>query len=192
MVLESYILRIDNILLAGICRKQIEKQNALYPRKNLHKILVLKHLISYLQLDVDGKELTSWSGTPEGHPKKNTSIESGCGGTKVIPLKAINENGDKVTVTKDVRIPPLSTYFEYGFTEVEGSGDSQVQLDINYQAVDLTTPETPISKVVVLANGKVWDDSGNISTDWVEHFLRWERPHRRQLSCDQCDVQSKW
>ena len=61
-------------------------------------------------------------------------------------LKAINENGDKVTVTKDVRIPPLSTYFEYGFTEVEGSGDCQVQIDINYQAVDLITPETPISK----------------------------------------------
>jgi len=127
-----------------------------------------EHLVSDIQLKVDGTEVDSWSGIPVEQYKDDTLIESGCGEIKVIQLKATNENGDSVTVTKEARIPPLSTYFSYGFSEPTGGEDCKVGLDIDYQVADLTATETPITHVVVTANGDVWFDSGTISTDWLE------------------------
>jgi hypothetical protein len=124
--------------------------------------------VSDIQLKVDGTEVDSWSGIPVEQYKDDTLIESGCGEIKVIQLKATNENGDSVTVTKEARIPPLSTYFSYGFSEPTGGEDCKVGLDIDYQVADLTATETPITHVVVTANGDVWFDSGTISTDWLE------------------------
>jgi len=128
------------------------------------------HPIAYVQLDIDGEEYSSWSGVPSpiAHYKKEASLDSGCLEVHVIQLKAINKDGQTKTTTKEAKIPPLSTHFEWGVLDALGEGDCQMQLIINYQAVDSGTPENPVTNVVVKANGATWQNSGNISSLWYE------------------------
>jgi len=129
--------------------------------------------VSYVQINVDEQELTSWSGTPTGHYQDNTAIESDCEETRVIELKATNSKGQTKTTTKEALIPPLNTHFGYGILDYPDGGECQMQLFIEYEANDLTTPNNPITNVVVKANGQVWDSSGPISTGHYEDsFMR--------------------
>jgi len=127
--------------------------------------------VSYVQLDVDGEELTSWSGTPTDHYQDDTAIESSCSEIHVIQVRAMNSEGIEVTATKEARIPPLSTHFEWGIIDVSDGGECHMQLVINYQAVDVTPTDNPVTNVVVKANGQEWDNSGNISTGWYEDSI---------------------
>ena len=129
------------------------------------------HLISYVQLDIDGDEEYSWSGTPEptDHYQDDYLLESGCSEVRVIQVKAINKDGQTMTATREAKIAPLSTHFTYGILDAPSEGDCKMQLFINYQAVDLGTPENPITNVVVKANGVTWQNSGSISSLWYEN-----------------------
>jgi len=125
--------------------------------------------VSYVQLNVDGEELTSWSGVPTEHYQNDTLIESGCSEFHLIQLTATNNEGGTVTTTKEVQVPPLSTHLGWSIIDAPGGGECRMQLYIGYEAVDLTTPDNPITNVIVKANDEVWDNSGAISTDHYEN-----------------------
>jgi hypothetical protein len=125
--------------------------------------------VSYVQVLVDDSELHSWSGTPTAHYQDNDLLRSDCNKTREIKITATNSDDLTVTETIDARIPPLTTDFDYGVIDVPNGGGCQMQLFIDLEAVDKTKPETPITNVVLKANGDVWYDSGPISTDRHEH-----------------------
>jgi len=129
--------------------------------------------VSDVSLRVDGEELYPWSGTPTDHYQDSVLLESGCSEVHVVEVAASNADGQTVTATREVRVPPLSTHFGYGILDVPGEGECRMQLFIEYEAVDLTTPDSPLTNVVVKANGSVWADSGAISTDrYADSFSR--------------------
>lgn len=136
-----------------------------------------EHLISYLQLDIDGTEVRTWSGTPVANPKDDMLFESDCGETKEIKLQAINENGDSVTVTRQAAIPPLETLFSYDIVEVESGEDCQMRLLINYSASDLTVFDSPLESIVVTGNGDVWESFGGLSA------TNFNRLYDRYVNC---------
>jgi len=133
--------------------------------------------ISDVQLDVNGERYRSWSGIPTEHYQEDTLLESDCSEVYIIQLTATNYDGETKTTTRQAKIPPLSTHFTYEFRDAPSGGDCQVQLRINYQAVDLGTPENPITNVVVKANGATWDNSGSISS------LLYEQSFDRLVGC---------
>ena len=135
--------------------------------------------VSDVSLRVDGEELYPWSGTPTDHYQDSVLLESGCSEVHVVQVAASNADGQTVTATREVRVPPLSTHFGYGILDVPGEGECRMQLFIEYEAVDLTTPDSPLTNVVVKANGSVWADSGAISTD------RYADSFSREVGCGQ-------
>jgi len=129
--------------------------------------------ISDVSLSVDGEQLYPWSGSPTDHYQDSILLESGCSEVHVVQVTARNVDDQTVTASSEARVPPLSTHFTYGILDVPGEGECRMQLFIEYEAVDLTTPDSPLTNVVVKANGSVWRDSGAISTDrYADSFSR--------------------
>lgn len=129
--------------------------------------------VSDVSLSVDGEELYPWSGTPTDHYQDSILLESGCSEVHVVQVTAGNVDGQTATASQEARVPPLSTHFTHGILDVPGEGECRMQLFIEYEAVDLTTPDSPLTNVVVKANGSVWRDSGAISTDrYADSFSR--------------------
>ncbi|MFC1938893.1 hypothetical protein ACFLWM_01910 [Chloroflexota bacterium] len=137
--------------------------------------------IVYIQLYVDGEEYSStdYYLTPTEHTQQQYLLASGCSEVRVLQLTATNDSNQTETAAKEIRIPPLSTHFTYDIQDATGEGDCQVRLSINYQAVDLSTPENPITNVVVKANGETWHNSGSISS------LQYENSFNKLVGCGQ-------
>jgi len=95
------------------------------------------------------------------------------GGGSTLQLKVTNAEGQEFTVTKDFHLPPLAADFTYRFEDIPGE-DCRILLVVNYQAVDLTIPNSPITNVVLKGNGELWKDSGKISADLYQHSLQKE------------------
>lgn len=125
--------------------------------------------VSTVEVLVDDTELDYWSGTPTAHYQDDAIFRSDCNKTREIKITATNSEDQTVTATINTRIPPLTTDFDYGVLDAPNGGSCQMQLFLDLEAVDKTTPESPITSVVLKANGDVWYDSGPISTDKHEH-----------------------
>ncbi|GAH80794.1 unnamed protein product, partial [marine sediment metagenome] len=83
--------------------------------------------VSDVSLRVDGEELYPWSGTPTDHYQDSALLESGCSEVHVVQVTASNADGQTVTATREVRVPPLSTHFTYGILDVPGEGECRMQ-----------------------------------------------------------------
>ena len=125
--------------------------------------------IIIVQLYVDGEEDYVWSQDPTEHYQEEIFLGSDCSEVRVLQLIATNGSSQTKTTNKEVTIPPLSTHFTYGFIDSSNGEDCQIQLFVEYQADDLTTPDNLMTNVVVKANGEVWDNSGTLSTDHYEN-----------------------
>ena len=125
--------------------------------------------IEYVRLDIDGDELTAWSGTPTDRYHDDVTVESECSEVLTIALTGTNSEDQTMVATKVATIPPLSTHFDYSFEDGPEGGTCKKQLVIDLEATDLTVPDNPITHVVVKGNTSTWHDSGAISTDSYEH-----------------------
>jgi len=128
-----------------------------------------QQLIEYVQLNIDGDELTSWTGTPTDRYHNDMPIASDCSEVRVISLKAVNSEGQTMNLTREANIPPLRTHFDYDIQDGPEGGTCKKQLVMDLEAIDLTVAGNPIVHVVVTGNGSTWHDSGSISTDSYEH-----------------------
>ena len=121
--------------------------------------------ISYVQLDVDGDELTSCSGTARAArsvPQRHDDRERLFGGT-CHRREGRQQRRPRDDIHQGCRLPPpLSTHFEYAILDVPESPQCLMQLVIKLQAADLTIPQNPITNVVVKGNGTTWSIRANI------------------------------
>lgn len=135
--------------------------------------------ISEVSLNVDGVELYPWAGVPTSHYENSDSIEWGCNEVHTIGVTAGNTEGQTITTATEVRIPPLETDFTHNIVEVPEEW-CHMLLTIDFRAVDKTLADTPITNVVVKANGKEWYNSGDISTDYLD-----KPPITKEVTCGQ-------
>jgi hypothetical protein len=134
--------------------------------------------VDYVQLNIDGQQWEVWHGTPTGHYQDSTLKEVDCEGKSTLQLKATNTEGQEFTVKKDFPLPPLFADFTYKFVDIPGE-DCRRLLVVEYQAVDLTIPNSPITNVVLKGNGELWKDSGKILADHYQYSFQ------REVFCGQ-------
>ena len=126
--------------------------------------------VSSGKLTVDGKEHASWSGTPTTHYQNSTSVEgSGCEKTPLIQLVATNSKGETITTTKEAMPFPVTALFLYQVVFFPGEEKWPWRLGVDYKGYALhSVSDSPLTSVVLKANGQVWDSSGTISDDLYE------------------------
>ena len=134
--------------------------------------------VNYVQLKIDGQEWQVWHGVPTGHYQESTLKDVACRGVYTLQLKATNAEGQEFTVTNDFHLPPLAAHFTHRFVEIPGE-DCRIMLIVDCQADDLTIPNSPITNVVLKANGQLWKYSGKISADHYQYSFQ------REVLCGQ-------
>jgi hypothetical protein len=134
--------------------------------------------VTHVQLNIDGEEWQVWHGVPTEHFQDSTLKEVACHGGSTLQLKATNAEGEEFPVTKDFQLPPLAADFTYRFVDIPGQ-DCRILLVVEYQAVDLTIPNSPITNVVLKGNGELWKDSGKVLADHYQYSFQ------REVLCGQ-------